>query len=60
VASSKQKRLAHDSRDGLQSFEMCQRDLNNHDQQVRHLDGKHHRKIQFGIFELENRVLLRT
>jgi hypothetical protein len=54
VAGRKHKRLVQNSRDGPQSCEPCQRDFDNHEQLVRHLNGKHHRKIQFEILELKN------
>jgi Zinc-finger of C2H2 type len=56
VADRKHKRLAQDTLDGPQSCEACKRDFDNHDQLVRHLNGKHHRKIQFEFFELKNPV----
>jgi Zinc-finger of C2H2 type len=56
VASRKHKRLPQDTLDGPQSCEPCKLDFDNHDQLVRHLNGKHHRKIQFEIFELKNPV----
>jgi Zinc-finger of C2H2 type len=56
VAGRKYKRVAQDTLDGPRSCEPCKRDFDNHDQLVRHLNGKHHRKIQFEILELKNPV----
>jgi Zinc-finger double-stranded RNA-binding len=59
MAGRKHKRLAQDFHGGPQSCEPCKRDFDNHDQLVRHLNGKHHRKIHFENFELKNPVLRR-
>jgi Zinc-finger double-stranded RNA-binding/Zinc-finger of C2H2 type len=56
VAGRKHKRLAQDTLDGPQSCEPCKRYFDNHDQLVRHLNGKHHCKIQFEIFKIKNPV----
>jgi hypothetical protein len=60
VAGSKHKSLAQDSRDGPQSCKPCKRDFDDHHQLFKNLNGKHHRKIQFEIFELDNPVSRRT
>jgi hypothetical protein len=59
VAGRKHKRLSLDSCDCPQSCEPCKQDFDNHDHQVRHPNGKHHRKIQFENFELKNPVFWR-
>jgi Zinc-finger of C2H2 type len=60
VDGRKHKRLDQNSRDGPQSCEPFQRDFDNSDQLIRHLNGKHHSKIQFEILELEHPVSQRT
>jgi hypothetical protein len=56
VVGRKYKHLVQDTLDGPQSCDTCKRDFDNRDQLVGYLNGKHHRKIQFEIFELKNPV----